>query len=311
MATITAALVNELRQKTGAGMMQCKKALTEADGDLEEAVTVLRKSIGDTQVGKNLTRIAAEGSVFARVSDDKQIGVIIELNSETDFVARNEGFRSLGKSLVARLIEFAAGTVPADLEALLASPMGGSTVGQTITDESAPIGEKIALSRFQRFGAPTGNVVGMYVHNPSGSGDEGGRVGVLVEVSGGEDRDAAATLAREVALHISSSNPMVLAESDVPDEVIAKEREIATAQAMNDPKMAGKPEGAINAMVNGRIRVFLEESVLLKQSYVRDPAITIDDLVKKTSGANIVRFARFKVGELQADAVGTEGEAAA
>lgn len=311
MATITAALVNELRQKTGAGMMQCKKALTETDGNLEEAVVVLRKTLGDKAAKRGGERTASEGLIMARVSDNKRIGVIIELNSETDFVARNDDFKALGKSLVARIAEFAAGTVPTDLQALLASPMGSSTVGQTITDAAAPIGEKVELSRFQRFGAPEGNVVAAYVHNPSGSGDEGGKVGVLVEVTGSSDQDALATLAREVALHVSSSNPMVLAESDVPAEVIAKEREIALAQAQNDPKMAGKPEGAINAMVNGRVRVFLEESVLLKQSYVRDPGITIADLVKKTPGASIVRFVRFKVGETQADTAEAEGEAAA
>ncbi|MBC8138405.1 MAG: translation elongation factor Ts [Fibrella sp.] len=310
MAAITAALVNELRQKTGAGMMQCKKALTEADGDLQEAEVVLRKTMVGKAVGRS-ERTASEGLILAKVSDDKHIGVIVELNSETDFVARNDDFKALGKSIVTRIADFAAGTVPTDLDALLAAPMGDTTVGEAVTNAGGRIGEKIALSRFERFGAPEGNAVAAYVHNPSGSGDEGGKVGVLVEVAGSDDKDALATLAREVALHISSSNPMVLAESDVPAEVIEKEREIALAQAQNDPKMAGKPEAAINAMVNGRVRVFLEESVLLKQSYVRDPAITISDLVKKTAGASIVRFVRFKLGEIQADAAGTEGEVAA
>ena len=310
MAAITAAMVNELRQKTGAGMMQCKKALTEADGNIEEAVTVLRKTLGDKAAKRGAERAASEGLVLARVSDNKQIGAIIELNSETDFVARNEDFKALGKSLVARITEFAAGTVPTDLEGLLAAPMGEGTVGSTITDAAGRIGEKVALSRFERFGAPEGNAVASYVHNPGGSGDEGGKIGVLVEVTGG-DKDELATLAREIALHVSSSNPAFLSEDEVSAELIEKEREIAKAQALNDPKMAGKPEGAINAMVNGRIRVFLEESVLLKQSYIRDPAITIADLVKKTAGASVVRFVRFRVGETQADAAETEEGAAA
>ncbi|MBC7807616.1 MAG: translation elongation factor Ts, partial [Akkermansiaceae bacterium] len=290
MAVITAALVNELRQKTGLGMMQCKKALTEAEGNLKEAEVVLRKTLGDKQLSKGAERTASEGSIFARVSDNKRIGAIIELNSETDFVARNDQFKSIGKTLVEKVLSYAAGTVPTDLEALLNDTHEGTTVGAFVNDAATTIGEKVALSRFERFGAPEGNVVSAYVHNPSGSGDEGGKIGVLVEVSGGEDTDALSTLAREIALHVSSSNPMVLSEEDVPADVIAKEREIFAAQAANDPKMAGKPEAAINAMVNGRVRVFLEESVLLKQSYVRDPAITIADLVKKTPGASVVRF---------------------
>lgn len=311
MAAITAAMVNELRQKTGAGMMQCKAALTEAEGDMNEAVTVLRKKLGDKQVSKGATRTASEGSVFALVSGDKHIGALIELNSETDFVARNDQFKTIGKNLVGKIVGYAAGTVPKDLDAFIADSYEGGTVGSYITDAGATIGEKIALSRFERFGAPEGNVVAAYVHNPSGPGDEGGKLGVLVEVSGGDDRDALATLAREIALHISSSNPLVLSEEEISPDTIEKEREIARAQALNDPKMAGKPEAAINALVNGRVRVFLEESVLLKQSYIRDPAITIADLVKKTEGASVVRFVRYRVGELQADAAGAEEGAAA
>lgn len=310
MAAITAALVNELRQKTGAGMMQCKKALTEADGNMEEAVTILRKTLVGKQAVKAMERTASEGSVFARVSDDKQRGAIIELNSETDFVARNDQFKAIGKALVEKILSYEAGTVPTDLEAFLADAHEGTTVGAFITDAAATIGEKVALTRFERFGAPEGNAVAAYVHNPGGSGDEGGKIGVIVETSG-SDKDALATLAREIALHISSSNPQYLTEEEVPAEIIEKEREVALAQAKNDPKMAGKPDAALNALVNGRVRVFLEDTVLLKQSYIRDPAITIGDLVKKTSGASVVRFKRFKLGETQADSAQTEGEAEA
>lgn len=311
MAAITAALVNELRQKTGAGMMQCKKALTEADGNLEEAVTILRKTLVGKQAVKAMERTASEGSVFARVSDDKQRGAIIELNSETDFVARNEQFKAIGKALVAKILAYEAGTVPTDLEAFLADTHEGTTVGAYITDAAATIGEKVVLTRFERFGAPEGNAVAAYVHNPGGSGDEGGKIGVLVETSGGGDKEALATLAREIALHISSSNPQYLTEAEVPAEILEKEREVALAQAKNDPKMAGKPEAALNALVSGRVRVFLEDTVLLKQSYIRDPALTIEALVKKTDGASVVRFVRFKLGETQADAAAAEGEAEA
>ena len=310
MATITAALVNELRQKTGAGMMQCKAALTEADGNLDEAVTVLRKKLGDKQVSKGMERTASEGSIFARVSDDKQIGAIVELNSETDFVARNDQFKAIGKTLLDKILAYQAGTVPTDLEAFLNDMHNGMTVAAFINDAAATIGEKVALSRFDRFGAPAGNAVAVYVHNPGGSGDEGGKIGVLVE-TGGADKEVIANLAREVALHVSSSNPTFLSEGDVSTAVIEKEREVALAQAQNDPKMAGKPQGAIDAMVNGRVRVFLEDSVLLKQKYVRDDSLTIDALVKRTPGASIVRFVRYKLGELQAAAVPTDGESAA
>ncbi|MDX1934561.1 MAG: translation elongation factor Ts [Capsulimonadales bacterium] len=300
MAAITASLVNELRQLTGAGMMQCKAALTEAEGDLQKAREILRIKLGKKAEGR-LERQASEGAVFARISADRRIGVIIELNSETDFVARNDQFKALGQSLVEKLLSYAAGTVPADQDAFLADTMEeGKTVAAYINDAAAPIGEKVALGRFERFGAPEGNAVAAYVHNPGGSGDDGGRIGVLVELTGA-DADALSTLGREIALHIASSNPQYLAEGDVEPAMIEKEREIARAQAAEDPKMAGKPAQAIESMVNGRVRRFLEETVLLKQAYVRDPAKTVEAIVKETAGAGIVRFVRFKVGELQAD----------
>ena len=309
MATITAALVNELRQKTGLGMMQCKKALTEADGDLKEAEVILRKTMVGKQAIKGMERTASEGSVFARVSADKMRGAIIELNSETDFVARNDQFKTIGKTLVDKILTYEPGTVPADLEAFLADTHDGMTVEAFITESATTIGEKVTLSRFERFGAPEGNAVAAYVHNPSGSGDEGGKLGVLVEVAGVE-KEAGATLARDIALHISSANPKYLSEDAVGSDTIEKEREIYAAQAANDPKMTGKPQGAIDAMINGRLRVFLEETVLGKQKYIRDDSMTIDALLGKTPGAKVVRFVRFKVGELQADATpASEGEA--
>ncbi len=313
MAVITAALVNELRQRTSLGMMQCKKALTEADGDLAEAEVILRKSIFGKQGAKAMERTASEGSVFARVSDDKRRGAIIELNSETDFVARNDQFKTIGRALLEKILSYEPGTVPTGLEAFLADSHNGTTVGDYITDASTTIGEKVALSRFERFGAPEGNAVAAYVHNPSGSGDEGGKYGVLVEVGGGGDTNALATLAREVALHVSSANPRYLTEDAIGSEVIDKEREIYAAQAANDEKMQSKPQAAVDAMINGRLRVFLEETVLLKQKYIRDDSLTIDALVKKTPNAGIVRFVRFKVGEIQAASatpVETEGDTA-
>lgn len=301
MAEITARAVAELREKTGAGMMECKKALTEANGDLGEAVTILRKKSKGKVEGRS-ARQAAEGLVMAHVTDTRRVGVLVELNSETDFVARNDDFRALARRLAQKVVAYGPGAVPTSLEALLADTMdGGASVAETITEAAGRIGEKIQLGRFERFGAPQGNIVGAYVHNPGGSGDEGGKIGVLVEATGA-DEETLATLTREVALHIASANPQYLSEADVAPEILDKEREIARAQAANDPKMAGKPEKAIESMVNGRVRKFLEEAVLLNQAYVRDPAKTIAQVVKETPGASLVRFVRFRVGELQADA---------
>jgi elongation factor Ts len=301
MAEITARAVAELREKTGAGMMECKKALTEANGDLEEAVTVLRKRLGN-KVTNRSDRTAAEGIIEGLVRDDKRVGVLVELNSETDFVARNDDFKALAREIVQQIAAYGPGTVPADVEALLKEPYGDGTqtVGDRLTEAAGRIGEKLALSRFVRFGAPQGNVVGHYIHNP------GGKIGVLVEVTGAGE-EALSTLAREVALHIASANPQYLSEADVEEGILEKEREIARAQAETDPKMAGKPQQAIESMVNGRVRKFLEETVLLNQAYVRDPARTIGALVKETPGASVVRFARLRAGETQADAAG-EGE---
>jgi elongation factor Ts len=300
MAAITAAMVNQLRQMTDQPMMQCKAALTEAEGDMQKAVEILRIKMRGKALGKQ-DRKAAEGSVFARISENRRVGAIIELNSETDFVARNDQFRALGKALVEKLTGYADGSAPSDLDAFLADTMEGEkTVGGFVTDSAAPIGEKVALGRFTQYSAPEGNVVSAYVHNPGGSGDEGGRIGVLVEMTGA-DAEKLANMGREIALHIASANPQYLTEADVEAAILDKEREIARAQAAEDPKMAGKPAQAIEAMVNGRVRKFLEETVLMNQAYVRDPGKTVGAVVKETPGAGVVRFVRFKVGELQAD----------
>jgi elongation factor Ts len=242
-------------------MMQCKQALTEAGGDMDEAVTILRKKQVVKTEGRS-GRTAAEGIVMAAVTDTRRVGVLVELNCETDFVARNDDFRALAQRLARRIAAYGPGTVPTSLEAFLADPFdgtgGGPTVAETITEAAARIGEKVALGRFERFGAPEGNVVGSYVHNPGGSGEDGGKIGVLVEVTGA-DEAASTTLAREIALHVASANPQYLSEGDVEPAILDKEREIARAQAANDPKMAGKPEKAIESMVNGRVRKFLEK----------------------------------------------------
>lgn len=292
MAEITAKSVAELREKTGAGMMECKRALTEAGGDMDEAVTVLRKRLGNKVSGRE-GRTAGEGIVEGLVTENRRIGVLVELNSETDFVARNDEFRALARTLAEKVAAYGPGTVPTEVDALFADALeNGKTVGEHLTEVAGRIGEKVVLSRFERFGAKDGNVVGQYVHNP------GGKIGVLVELKGG-DQEALAALARELALHIASANPQHLSEADVSADILDKEREIARAQAAADPKMAGKPEKAIESLVNGRVRKFLEETVLLNQPYVRDDKKTIAQLIKETSGASVVRFVRFKVGEAE------------
>jgi elongation factor Ts len=303
MAAITAQAVMQLREQTGAGMMQCKAALTEADGNMEEAKVILRKKLGDKAVSRGATRTASEGLILTQVqvNEGHSVGAIIELNCETDFVARNPDFKALGRALAQKVASFPAGTVPTDLDALLAAPFeGGQTIGQYLTDASAPLGEKVALGRFERFGAPTGNTVAAYVHNPGGSGEEGGKIGVLIELTGG-DANALTQLGRELAQHIAAANPAYRDESEIPAEILDKEREVARAQAANDPKMAGKPAQVIESMVNGRVRKFTEETVLLKQAYVRDPAKTVAQVVGGTPGASVVRFTRFRVGETAQD----------
>lgn len=290
MAAITAALVAQLRERTGLGMMECKKALTETDGDLEAAIELLRKK-GTKDRGE---RVAGEGLVMAYVSDDAKTGVLVELNSETDFVARNDDFKSLARALALKTANSSANTV----EALLAeahddASAADKTVQGAINAAINRIGEKIELGRFVRFTAPEGGHVTAYVHSTTGAGSEGGRVGVLIETTG----DASGNVGREVAMHVSFAKPRFLRDEDIDPTVLAKEREIITAQADADPKMAGKPEAAKSSMIEGRIRKFKGEIVLLDQPYVRDDKKTISQLVKETPGAAITRFARFEVGE--------------
>ncbi len=287
MAQITAATVAQLRERTGLGMMECKKALTETDGDVEAAVDFLRKK----GVKDRGDRVAGEGIVMSHVSADGRTGVLVELNAETDFVARNDDFKGLVRQLVTKLAELPHGEVPATKDAFLSLSLEDGTVADAIKTAVQRIGEKIELGRFARFDAPEGNVVVAYIHSTTGSGADGGRRGVLVETTGADT-----TLGKEVAMHISFSKPQFLNEAEVPAEILEKEREIAMAQAENDPKMAGKPANIIESMVTGRVRKELEARVLLKQPYIREPSKSIENLAKE-AGAQVVRFARFEVGE--------------
>lgn len=287
MAQITAAAVAQLRERTGLGMMDCKKALTETDGDVEAAVEFLRKK----GVKDRGDRVAGEGVVMSHVSADGRTAALVELNAETDFVARNDDFKGLNRALVTKLAELPQSEVPATKDAFLNLSLEDGTVADAIKGAVQRIGEKIELGRFVRFDAPEGNIIVPYIHSTTGSGAEGGKKGVLVETTGTDT-----TLGKEVAMHISFSKPEFLSETEVPAEVLDKEREIALAQAQNDPKMAGKPANIIENMVTGRVRKELEARVLLKQPYIREPSKSIETLAKD-AGAQVVRFARFEVGE--------------
>jgi elongation factor Ts len=281
MAAITAGLVAQLRERTGLGMMECKKALTETDGDLEGAIELLRKK-GTKDRGE---RVAGEGLVMAAVSGNR--AALVELNSETDFVARNEDFKALARSLA----DLAATTGTGTVDGLLAQSIDGTGVGALIEDAVKRIGEKIVLGRVALLEAGEGSTLVSYVHNPGGSGSEGGKIGVLVETAGAD-----ANLGREVAMHVSFAKPRFLAESDVDTAFLDKEREIVLEQTKNDPKMVGKPEAAVNSAVQGRMRKVLGEIVLLNQPYVRDDKKTVGQLAKD-AGGEIRRYVRFEVGE--------------
>jgi len=272
---ITAALVKELRERTGSGLMECKKALVETQGDIEAAIEAMRKS-GLVKASKKAGRVAAEGIVVMSLSDDARRGSLLEVNCETDFVAKGDDFVNFANRVAARV----AAAEPADIEALLALPIeeGSATAVDTARQELiAKIGENINVRRFVQFG--TANTIGGYLH--------GTRIGVLVELEGGDQ-----TLAKDLAMHIAASSPVAVDEGDVSPELVAKEKEIFTAQAAN----SGKPQDIIEKMVAGRIRKFLAEVTLVGQPFVKDPDTTVGNLLKR-AGAKVVRFVRYEVGE--------------
>ena len=273
---ITASLVKELREKTGAGMMDCKKVLTETDGDMERAAELLRER-GITKAAKKSDRIAAEGLVYCYVSDDKKVGVVLEVNAETDFVAKNEEFRKF----VADTAKQIATTNPASVEALLEEASledSSKTVKDILTDKIATIGENMSVRRFERFES-TG-IVESYIH-----GD--GKIGVLVDFPKGEE-----SVAKDVCMQIAAARPEYLNRQQVPADVVEHEMGILKAQAMNE----GKPAEIAEKMVLGRIGKFYGEICLLEQDFVKDPSIKVQKLLDSNS-AEIVRFARFEKGE--------------
>jgi elongation factor Ts len=269
MAAVSAALVKELRERTGLGMLDCKKALKAADGNIEQAIEDLRKSSG-MKAAKKSGRVAAEGVVAVRVADDGASAVLVEVNSETDFAARDEGF--LG--FVNRVADHVFAQKVQDVESLKSGELEDGR--QALVQK---IGENIGVRRLVWL-EQAGGTVGSYVHSNS-------RIGVLVALQDGD-----AELAKDVAMHVAAANPQFVSPDAVAAEVIAKEKEIYIAQAQD----SGKPAEIIEKMVSGRVRKFLQEISLSEQAFVKDPDVSVGELVAQ-KGAGLVSFARFEVGE--------------
>ena len=272
MTTISASMVKDLRERTGLGMMDCKKALAEADGNMDKAIEDLRKASG-LKAAKKASRVAAEGIVMTQVAEDGNYGAIIEINSETDFVARDDNFLAFSKDV----LNVAFANSDADVDVLLNS--GVEDLREKLVQK---IGENVNVRRVDRlqFDNADQGIVESYVHSNN-------RIAVLISLKGGDE-----ALARDIAMHIAAVNPMVVRPEDVPEEILVKESEIYSAQA----RESGKPEEIIEKMISGRLRKFISEVSLLEQPFVKDPEIKISALLKE-SGADIVNFVRYEVGE--------------
>jgi elongation factor Ts len=269
MAEITTSLVKELRERTGLGMMDCKKALQAADGDIEKAIEDLRKESG-LKAAKKAGRTAAEGLVLTKIADDGSYGVMVEVNSETDFAAKDDNF----SDFAGFVLDTVFSKKETDVDALLAAGLE-----QTRQELVQKIGENITVRRAVML-TDEGATVGSYVH-------AGSKIAVLVALRGGDE-----DLAREVAMHVAAVNPLVVKAEDVPAEVLSKESEIYSAQAAE----SGKPADIVEKMVSGRLRKFVEEVSLMEQAFVKDPDIKVGKLVKD-AGADVISFVRYEVGE--------------
>jgi elongation factor Ts len=272
--SITAAMVKELRERTGSGMMECKKALVEANGDMEAAIENMRKS-GLAKADKKSGRIAAEGKIGVKVSDDGKSAAIVDINCETDFVAKGDDFVGFVNNVVDGLLKNDITSMEQLLEMTLPD---GKTVEQTRRELIAKLGENITIRRFEKIVSDAGGA-GCYLH--------GNTIGVIVELSTSD-----AELGKDVSMHIAASKPLCVSEKDVPAEMIEKEKEIFTAQA----EESGKPAAIIEKMISGRIRKYLAEITLEGQAFIKDDKVTVGKLVVG-KGASIIRFTRFEVGE--------------
>ena len=274
MAQITASLVKELRERTGAGMMDCKKALTQTDGNIEAAIDYLREN-GIAKAAKKADRIAAEGLSYIEVKGNK--AVILEINSETDFVAKNEKFVALVKNVANAILA----AEPKSLEEALQVQAEGGTVEAVINEGIATIGERLSLRRFEVLYKTDADAFGAYSHM-------GGRIGVLTLIEGSTDEQAA----KDVAMHIAALAPRYLDESEVPADVLEHEKKVLTEQALNE----GKPANIVEKMIVGRINKFLEEITVVKQKFVKDDSLTVEKFVA-SKGGKLAKFVRYEVGE--------------
>lgn len=272
-AIISASLVKELRERTNAGMMDCKQALTESNGDIDAAAEALRKK-GQAKADKKSDRTAAEGVIVIRISDDLKTAIMLEANCETDFVARDANFLNFANQVA----DVAIAKNITTLDTLLSASLGNETVDETRKHLVAKIGENIQVRRFAAL-TSANHIVGGYVH--------GGRIGALIELEGGDQ-----TLAKDIAMHIVANNPLVISPSQVSQELIAKEKEIFSAQAAS----SGKPANIIEKMVEGRIKKYLDEISLEGQSYLKDPDSTVGKVLS-SHNAKVHHFTRFAVGE--------------
>jgi elongation factor Ts len=273
MAEIAASMVRELREKTDAPMMECKKALTESGGDMAKAEEILRVKLGN-KASKAASRIAAEGVVAAHIAGDGKLGAIVEVNSETDFVAKNDEFLAFAAALAKLVAERA----PADVAALSALELDGESVDATRKALVGKIGENMSIRRFRRMAAK--GKLAVYIHG-------GARIGVVVDVTGGDD-----ALAKDLAMHIAASKPVALTRADVPQALLQKERDIAAAKAAE----SGKPANIVEKMIEGSVQKYLKEVTLLGQPFVKDDKQTIEQLLKSRN-ASVAAYTLYVVGE--------------
>ncbi len=272
--SISASQVKELRERTGAGMMECKKALKEVDGDMEAAIEHMRKS-GMAKAEKKAGRTAAEGRVVVKLSDDGRTAVVLEVNCETDFVAGGDDFRDFSDKVAERILA----ERPADVDAVASLELDGETVEHSRKALVAKIGENIAIRRFRFVTLEEEGAIGHYLH--------GLKIGAVVAVPGGDE-----TLARDLAMHVAASSPLCVSADDVPAEQLEKEKEVLKAQAAD----SGKPPEIIEKMIQGRLNKWLGEVTLLGQGFVKDPDTKVEKLLS-SAGARVTDFVRFEVGE--------------
>ena len=283
---ITAELVKQLRDKTNCGFMDCKKALQETQGDLEAAVTYLRQK-GIAVATKRAERATSEGAIWAYLGPDTKTGVLLEVNCESDFVAKTDGFLTFGETLAAQIAQ----TAPVDLEALLAQPwqgQNGLTVQEHLNELIGQIGENIRIRRFSRF-ADSGPLAA-YIHF-------GGKIGVLLELKASSNSADLQTLAKDLAMQVAATNPLAVAPDELDLEVVAKEKAIYEVQA----RESGKPEKIIERMVSGRLEKFFKEVCLVEQPFVKNPEVTVAQLLKEAGAASggevqVARFIRYQIG---------------